>query len=61
MRTMKDVMNEQMIGRKADVKLNGMIFEVEVKDVKVSYGTMRYLVTPISGSGECWMMGVTLK
>lgn len=28
---------------------------VEVLDVKVSYGNLRYLVKPVSGSGQVWV------
>ena len=30
-------------------------FEVLIVDAKVSYGNARFLVTPVSGSGEVWV------
>lgn len=44
-----------LIGRPADVDLNGMIVRVRISDVKSSYGNIRYQVTPLSGSGSVWV------
>jgi len=32
-----------------------LYFDVKVTDVKTSYGRVRVLVEPISGSGEAWV------
>lgn len=40
---------------------DGLQVNVMVKDVKVSYGNTRFLVSPISGAGEVWKEQVILK
>ena len=39
---------------------DGLTFEVKIIDAKQSYGRLRYLVTPISGTGERWVENVTI-
>jgi hypothetical protein len=51
---------ETYVGKKATVKLGGLVVEVKVTDVKHVYGRNRFLVTPVSGSGEVWVEVVTL-
>jgi hypothetical protein len=33
----------------------GLYFPVLIKDAKISYGTARYLVSPVGGHGEVWV------
>ena len=40
------------------VNLNGLSVHVRILDVKVSYGTVRYQVTPLAGSGSVWVQNV---
>ena len=43
----------------ATVKLGGLVVEVTVIDVKNSYGRDRYLISPVSGTGEIWVEAIT--
>lgn len=43
------------VGQFADIPLNGLRVTVEILDVKNSWGTIRYQVTPVSGSGAIWI------
>lgn len=54
---------EQMnwIGRRALLRLDPMLIEVTVNDVKVSYGNVRFLVQPVAGQGEKWIEASSLK
>ncbi len=52
---------EKYVGKIAIINEDGLKFEVEVKDIKTSYGRMRYLVSPVSGTGERWVEILTLK
>ena len=45
----------KIIGQTKSIDLSGLIVEVKVLDYKNSYGKDRWLVTPISGSGEVWV------
>jgi hypothetical protein len=49
------------VGKLAEIKFNGMVFDVEIIDFKEAYGTVRYQVKPVKGKGTAWMIGVTLK
>lgn len=49
----KDYMH--MIGKTGYIKINNLIVNVTVTDVKNSYGVIRYLVVPVSGSGSVWI------
>ena len=60
MSIMKDLIS-QYVGKKAYIQVGGLTTEVVVKDVKVSYGHTRFLVTPVSGNGEQWVESVALK
>lgn len=57
---MKKEVND-FVGKKVLVNL-GLSVKVEVKilDVKNTYGRTRYLITPISGTGEMWVETVYL-
>lgn len=53
----------QDIGKKGRIfvqKPAGIQVDVEVLDVKVSYGQNRWLVKPVSGAGECWVESVEI-
>lgn len=51
--SLKDKMN--VIGTIRSLLLGGLIVEVKVLDYKVSWGKERWLVSPVSGSGETWV------
>lgn len=57
---MKDLI-DKYVGKPAKIQTeDGLWIEVEIKDVKTSYGKERFLVTPVSGSGEVWKEQVIL-
>lgn len=45
----------EKIGTTVSISLNGLNVEVKILDVKQSYGKVRYLVTPVAGSGQVWV------
>lgn len=51
---------KKYVDKKAIVNLGGLNVEVTVKDVKISYGKERFLITPVSGSGEVWVESIKL-
>lgn len=51
----------QAVGKRAEVSLGGLTVLVKILDVKQSYGRTRYLVTPVTGSGEVWVEQVSIK
>ena len=51
--TMNDLI--KMVGKTGQVRENGLVFDVQIKDVKQAYGVLRYLVTPVRGYGQTWM------
>lgn len=53
--------NEKYLGREATIKLGGLEIKVIISDVKTSYGRDRFLVSPVSGSGQVWVEVVKLK
>lgn len=38
-----------------------MYVRVRVEDVRVSYGDVQLLITPIAGTGEAWVMAGNVK
>jgi hypothetical protein len=44
-----------MLNSYATIDMNGVRINVEIVDVKRSYGNERFLITPISGNGEVWV------
>ena len=52
---------EEFVGKVATVKLGGLVVDVEVIDVKNSYGRDRYLISPLEGEGEIWVETITIK
>ena len=53
MKGLKDKMAS--IGKQGTVFLDGLMVKVKIVDFKQSYGRDRWLVTPISGTGEKWI------
>lgn len=51
---------EKYVGKKGAVFLGGLSVQVTIKDVKTSYGRDRFLITPVTGSGEVWVESVKL-
>jgi len=45
----------QAIGKTGNINQGGLNIDVKILDAKSSYGTTRYLVTPVSGSDEVWV------
>lgn len=59
---MKELLEK--IGKQALYNANGFgsfMVKVKVLDVKMSYGKVRYLITPMSGSGEIWVEQLNFK
>lgn len=47
---------EKYVGKKAFVQqISNFVVEVVIKDVKKSYGQLRFLVAPVAGKGEIWV------
>lgn len=49
-----------LVGQEGTVSLGAFNVRVKVLDVKESYGRVRYVVTPLAGSGEMTTERVTL-
>lgn len=49
----------QLIGKKGIIRLSGLLIEVEIEDVKNSYGKNRYLVSPLAGGGRIWVESIS--
>ena len=43
------------IGKRVVIDRDGMQVEVEIINLKVAYGTLKYEVKPISGTGSQWV------
>ena len=52
MTTLKEQMKN--IGKKGTLYVGGLQINVKIIDFKKAYGNDRWLVTPVSGSGEAW-------
>ena len=50
----------QNIGKEASVNIGELKVSVKILDVKMSYGKTRFLITPLSGSGEVWIENIEL-
>lgn len=48
------------IGAHATITIKRLTVDVEVIDVKITYGQQRWLVKPMAGSGEIWVQAVEL-
>ena len=45
----------KLINREALLRTNELLVKVIIKDAKLSYGNIRYQVTPSSGEGLVWV------
>lgn len=48
------------IGKQGWIEFGKLMVDVEILDYKRSYGRDRWLVTPVSGSGQVWVENVKL-
>ena len=47
---------QQMVGKSADYLAgNGLTFRVFIRDARVRYGDVDYLVEPVCGTGTKWV------
>lgn len=44
-----------VIGKQGTIAIDSIRVSVYIQNAKTSYGTARYLVTPVSGSGSQWV------
>jgi hypothetical protein len=42
-------------GRKASMAIDTLAFEVEIKDARIRFGRLDFLVSPNSGNGQKWV------
>lgn len=49
------------IGQSADYLTNGIAVRVIVRDARVRFGEIDYLIAPVSGYGEKWVAHYGLK
>lgn len=47
----------QRIGQTATYRVGDMQIDVEVLDIKYTWGQVRYLITPTAGYGNQWVQG----
>ncbi len=52
--------NAPKLNKLGTIRHGSLIVKVKVLDIKLIYGRTRYQVTPVAGSGEDWIEGVTL-
>ena len=52
---------QKYIGRKGKIYSNGLTILVKIKDIKERWGQTRYLVTPLSGTGEIWVENIRIE
>jgi hypothetical protein len=52
---------DEYVGKKGEIKLGKLIVEVNIINVKNSYGRDRFLISPVAGKGEIWVEKVSLK
>ena len=58
---MTTVEMSQYIGKEARYAPNGeLCFNVRITDAKVRYGTLRFLVEPMNGSGSAWVQSTSV-
>ena len=48
------------IGKQGWIEFGKLMVDVKILDYKRSYGRDRWLVTPVSGSGQVWVENVRL-
>jgi hypothetical protein len=49
------------IGKTGTISIGRMKVDVKIKDYKYTYGRDRWLISPLSGTGEMWVENLTLK
>jgi hypothetical protein len=49
------------IGQTGSILIDSLRVSVRILDGKVSYGNPRYLITPVSGTGEQWVSADRVK
>lgn len=42
-------------GRRASMAIDSLAFEVEIKDARIRFGRLDFLVSPQSGNGQKWV------
>ena len=45
-----------LIGTVVSIPMESVRVNVQVKDAKVAYGRFRFLVSPVDGDGEMWVL-----
>lgn len=50
----------ELVGREGEAKIGAFTVKVIVLDVKLSYGSLRFLVTPYAGEGQAWMASTSI-
>jgi hypothetical protein len=45
----------QAIGKTGLLRFDALSVSVKIMDAKTAYGNVRYLVTPVSGTGSVWV------
>lgn len=58
MATVKEMMQD--IGKRGSFYAGGLRIEVEIIDVKISFGSQRWQVKPVAGDGEVWVESVEI-
>lgn len=53
--------NAGKIGQTVTIQFAKLTFDVVVKDYKHTYGRDRWLVSPVSGSGEAWVENIVTQ
>lgn len=51
---------EKYVGKAAYVFMGGLKIQVDIKDVKMTWGKERFLITPVTGEGTVWVESVHL-
>lgn len=49
------------IGQSADYLINGLAVRVFIRDARVRFGEIDYLIEPVCGYGEKWVAHYALK
>ena len=49
------------IGKSASIDVDGMQVRVKVLDFKIVFGTVKYLVQPLTGTGTAWKNADSVK
>lgn len=53
-------LQSEYLNRTGDLFYDGMKVQVKIIDAKMAWGSLRFLVTPISGSGTAWKDAVSV-